>query len=233
MNVERINPLAGDDEELLALHRARYQFASGFVRGKRTLDIACGTGYGTEILSHEGSVQVLGVDISLEALMFARKHYASHNVIFLEGNAEQIPDVGKIDIVISFETIEHLQNPNKFLEGIKRILPKEGMLIISTPIRSKGTLETEPDNPFHVREWNENEFMSLLSSYAFKCDPYYQFVIRKKKYPGSRTVTKIIANTFAPLEYAAYFKFPVTKTPSNFRTIELIKGYLIVVCVLQ
>jgi SAM-dependent methyltransferase len=230
MSPERITPLSGEDDELLIQHQARYTFASQFVRGKNVLDIACGNGYGAELLLHGNPAHIIGVDVSPEAVEFARNHYAAENVEFRLGSAEQLENIKSVDVVTSFETIEHLLHPEKFLDGIGKVLPKNGKLIISTPVRAGGTLDMKPANPFHLREWNEKEFISLLSPFFRMCDPYFQFVIEKKSYPGSRTLAKIGSKIFARQHYDEVMKFSVTKAMPSFPSGTLIKGYIIVVC---
>jgi ubiquinone/menaquinone biosynthesis C-methylase UbiE len=230
MSPERITPLSEEDDELLIQHKARYTFASQFVRGKNVLDIACGNGYGAELLLRGNPAHIIGMDVSPDAVEFARNHYATENVEFRLGNAEQIENIKSIDVVTSFETIEHLPHPEKFLDEIGKLLPMNGKLIISTPVRAGGTLETKPGNPFHLREWNEEEFISLLSTFFRICDPYFQFVVEKKSYPGSRTLARIGSKIFARQNYEEYMKFSVTKTMPVFPSGALKKGYIIVVC---
>ncbi len=230
MEQERAVPVAGADAEVLAQHRARYLFASQLVRGKSILDIASGAGYGTEILLQGKPSRITGVDISPEAVEFARSHYSAENVEFLTGNAEHMPDIGVFDLVTSFETIEHLSRPELFLQGVGRSLSPGGRLIISTPIRREGTLRTTPANPFHVQEWNEEEFDSLLSCHFRTRSRYFQFIVRKRAYPGSRTIAKLFSMALTPAKYAGFMQFPVTQeSPSSLPGV-LIKGYIIVVC---
>jgi len=230
MEQERLVPIAGVDAELLAQHRARYVFASQFVPGKSVLDVACGAGYGAEILLEGKPSRIAGVDVSPAAVEFARSRYSADNVEFLVGDAEHMPDIGKFDVVTSFETIEHLSRPELFLEGIGKRLSTGGRLIISTPIRRGGTLRTTPGNPFHVREWNEEEFDSLLSCHFGIRSRYFQFIVQKRAYPGSRTISKLLSRALTPAKCAAFMKFPVTReVPASLPGV-LTKGYIIVVC---
>jgi 2-polyprenyl-3-methyl-5-hydroxy-6-metoxy-1,4-benzoquinol methylase len=140
-------------------HIYRYQFAAPYVLRKRVLDIACGDGYGSAALLAAGAESVIGIDISEDICRRARRKY---DVDARSGSAEKIPlPSSSIDIVVSFETIEHLQQPEKFMDECVRVLAPQGMLIISTP-NADITQANGVENPYHVREMNEREFRSAL-----------------------------------------------------------------------
>lgn len=153
-------------------HIARYRFAKEFVRGKRVLDIACGEGYGAAALAKAGAVSVTGVDIASDVCEHARRKYG---LDARAGDAESIPLPDRsIDMVVSFETIEHLNNPAAFLGECARVLGPEGTLIVSTPNRpvySAGGGQ----NPFHRLEFDESEFVDLLRSRFRTVRLYTQF----------------------------------------------------------
>jgi 2-polyprenyl-3-methyl-5-hydroxy-6-metoxy-1,4-benzoquinol methylase len=142
------------------------------VQGKEVLDVACGTGYGAPILAAAGLKGYRGVDISAEAIAIAQSRYkVSPKISFMLGDAcglEGIDDE-TIDVVVSFETIEHLADPRRFLAGLRRLLVPGGTLIVSTPNRAvrdpSGNLNSTPANPFHFREWNTSEFTQLLRDF--------------------------------------------------------------------
>ena len=143
-------------------HIYRYAFASHFVKGKRVLDIACGEGYGTAALLGAGAAQVVGVDISEPVCVHAR---AKYKIDARPGSAERIPlPAGSADVVVSFETIEHVSNPDRFLDECVRVLAPGGTLIISTPNKGIYTYEGGGRNPYHCSEMTENEFALALGS---------------------------------------------------------------------
>jgi 2-polyprenyl-3-methyl-5-hydroxy-6-metoxy-1,4-benzoquinol methylase len=153
-------------------HLGRYEFASQFVPGMRILDVACGVGYGAPILCSIGARTYLGVDISAEAVAIAEGRYRlTESISFMLRDACSLESIGEatIDVVISFETIEHLADPMRFLAELRRVLVPGGILIISTPNRTLfnplGNLSSMPANPFHIREWNKSEFTQLLGSF--------------------------------------------------------------------
>jgi SAM-dependent methyltransferase len=140
-------------------HIARYRFAQDFVRGKRVLDIACGEGYGAAALARAGASRVVGVDISADVCEHARRKY---DLDARPGDALAIPVPDRsFDVVVSFETIEHVDDPAAFLGECTRVLVPEGMLIVSTPNRPVYS-RAGARNPFHRSELDEGEFVHLL-----------------------------------------------------------------------
>ncbi len=153
-------------------HIARYRFAKDSVRGKRVLDIACGEGYGAAALARAGAASVIGIDISLEICEHAQRKYG---LDARAGDARAIPLRDRsIDLVVSFETIEHVDSPAAFLGECARVLVPEGTLIVSTPNRPVYSGDGG-QNPFHRLEFDEREFVDLLSSRFRTVRLYTQF----------------------------------------------------------
>ncbi len=117
-------------------HWHRYLFANQYIKGKVILDIACGEGYGSNFLS-ETAKKVLGVDISEESIIHASSKYLKDNLEFRQGSASSVPIKGKsiFDVIISFETIEHISEVDQglFLNEVKRLLKPQGIFLVSTP----------------------------------------------------------------------------------------------------
>lgn len=156
---ERIVP---DETEagIVALHLKRYEFARPYAEGKDVLDAGCGVGYGTAYLA-ERARRAVGVDLSGEAIDYARRRYGAHNVRYEIGDLLELPFAdGSFDVVCSFETIEHLDEPERFVAEARRVLRSNGVLIASTP----QVLRTDerPDNPFHEREYAAGDFEQLF-----------------------------------------------------------------------
>jgi len=151
-------------------HIARYEFAGGYVEGKSVLDIACGTGYGCDFFIRNGARHVIGMDISEEAITFARTKYKVNRLQFEVGDISDInlPE-SPLDLITCFETIEHIENQQIALSQLWRVLKPGGILIISSPNRrltSPGTFSNDqPDNRFHTREYSTQEFVSTLQGY--------------------------------------------------------------------
>jgi ubiquinone/menaquinone biosynthesis C-methylase UbiE len=147
-------------------HWHRYLCAEGLVEGKTVLDVACGEGYGSHWIARRAE-SVVGVDISEEAIAHARVRYPGRNLSFLQGGADLLPIEGGelFDVVISFETIEHIDIPTqeRFLLETKRVLKPNGLLLISTPNKYEYSDARNYSNEFHVKEFYENEFVEFLS----------------------------------------------------------------------
>jgi SAM-dependent methyltransferase len=153
-------------------HIGRYRFAKDFVLGKRVLDIACGEGYGAAALAKAGAATVIGIDISREVCEHARGKYG---LDARPGNAQAIPLPDRsIDLVVSFETIEHVDDPAVFVGEVTRVLVSDGILVVSTPNRPVYTGEGTR-NPFHRIEFDEREFADLLRKRFADVRLYTQF----------------------------------------------------------
>jgi len=144
-------------------HLHRYAWCARLVENKDVLDIACGEGYGSAMLAkHARSVN--GVDIADSAIQHARKTY--HDIRGLEfkvGDAAQIPlDDDSVDVVVSFETIEHHDRHREMISEIRRVLRRDGLLIISSPNRTVYSELAGHHNEFHVKELDFGEFDAVL-----------------------------------------------------------------------
>jgi O-antigen biosynthesis protein len=170
-------------------HLQRYSLVAQIIEGKDVLDLACGEGYGSYSMASKAR-SVTGVDVSSEAVAHARSRYPSENLKFLEGSATRldIPNAA-FDVVVSFETIEHLLEQEKMLSEIRRVLKPLGVLVISSPNRPIYSEESGEVNEFHVKELDFIEFDSLLAR-EFPSVQYY----------GQRLVMAMMAQ---PLNCAA------------------------------
>lgn len=143
-------------------HFHRYVLASKFAVGKRVLDIASGEGYGSALLASVAD-SVIGVDVSEEAVVHARARYVKNNLAFKVGDAAEIPlETASVDMVVSFETIEHHDRHDEMLAEVKRVLKPGGLFIISSPNKLNYTVIPKYSNPYHVKELFREEFQSLL-----------------------------------------------------------------------
>ncbi len=156
LGMDPASPFWGD-------HCSRYHFAASFCRDQVVLDIACGTGFGGAILARAGARAVLGVDMSAEALVQAR-HGSAVNTGWARADGRQLPvRDGALGLITSFETIEHLHEPERFLGELRRVLRTDGLLVLSTPnaLYTK-PVAGKPANPFHVKEFSPEELHDLL-----------------------------------------------------------------------
>ena len=152
----------------------RYVFSSKFVEEKVVLDLASGAGHGSYHLINEGAKKVVGVDYSLLSIEYSKKQYESDNLTFLQANAVSLPFKNEyFDVIVSFETIEHIEEYKKFLSECKRCLKKGGLLIISTPNRQLSPI-IRPKEWNHYHEFIPEEFFSLLREYFDDVEPLCQ-----------------------------------------------------------
>lgn len=228
---ERVIP-GQTPERIYDDHIARYKFASQYVVNKKVLDVACGTGYGSKYLLSQGAKEVVGVDISDEAIKYARQHYTDDKLIFLKADATNLsfPE-SFFDVVVSFETIEHLENYQKYLSEINRILKTDGILLISSPNRLVTSPDypkrkKSPDNPFHFVEFTETELIDLLKN-NFK----------EIKVLGQRMINKIfilplIRKFFFRLEDTFISKIYMETDNSVVKQIPFLKcpRYFVIIC---
>lgn len=159
------------DEARRAFHLARYEFASKYVAGKVVADIACGTGYGTELMVNAGKARkAIGVDIDIETINYAKGTHMPEGVEYVcaSGDATGILDKS-VDVVVSFETIEHVPDETPLLREVHRILRPGGILICSTP--NNWPLDIAP---YHVRVYDRYSFEAALSGCFESIELYNQ-----------------------------------------------------------
>lgn len=152
---------------LAAEHASRYLFAAPSCVGRRVLDVACGEGYGTWLIAESGAAEVVGVDLDAGAVSVARERFSHDKAEFLVGDALDLPRLldgrPKFDVIVSFETIEHISDTGRFLQAVKDVLAPGGMVFISCP---NDLLEAEDgiSNPYHCRVYTLAEFQQVTTS---------------------------------------------------------------------
>ncbi len=150
------------DADLFHEHFSRYAFARRFASGKRVLDMACGSGYGSATLA-EVAADVIGIDVSEEAVAYAREHYHRENLRFEPGDASR-EIAGTFDLIVAFEVIEHLSDWEALLLSASAALSGYGLFLVSTPnkpLYAEARGESGR-NPFHVHEFEYGEFRDAL-----------------------------------------------------------------------
>jgi SAM-dependent methyltransferase len=143
-------------------HWHRYTAVTPLARALRVLDAACGEGYGSFLLAREAA-RVTGVDIDARAIAHANGRYARDNLAYREGSVAQLPlNDASVDLVVSFETIEHLAEQQQMLAEFRRVLAPGGALVLSSPNRPVYNDGSGVANEFHVRELDRAELRALL-----------------------------------------------------------------------
>ncbi|GEL78594.1 class I SAM-dependent methyltransferase [Tenuibacillus multivorans] len=175
---ERVIPNLMDPlNPLLLEHIARYQFALNYLYG-RVLDLSCGAGYGTHMIAKRRKKQVnevIGVDLDPNIIQYANNEYyhpksSYHITDATDPNLNQ--SFGTFDCIVSFETIEHIEDEQAILNNYDRLLKPGGTLIVSTPF---GKGRGEPcGNPFHVHQLTQEEFKELFTNDYQHVEFFYQ-----------------------------------------------------------
>jgi ubiquinone/menaquinone biosynthesis C-methylase UbiE len=171
---ERLTIGADFNPDVELEHLERYRYATAFIRGADVIDIACGSGYGSKILADAGAKSVRGFDVDKSAALYAREHFAAPNLSYDQGNAEDLISVldDSADFVVSFETIEHLNRVDSYLQEVKRILRPNGQFLVSTPDRRLAScmypLRGRPNNGFHTVEFTGPELRRILEMAGFQ-----------------------------------------------------------------
>ena len=174
---ERIIPkLLKPTNGMLLEHIARYYFATPYIRG-RVLDIACGTGYGCHMVAKERKrevTEIVGVDNDPDTLAYANVEYNHQKVTYVQGDAvdPELPaQLGMFDTILSFETIEHVEDDQLFMDNLYDMLKPGGTLVLSSPFgRGRGMPTSEP---FHVHQLTPDEFAQLFVRFS-QVEIYYQ-----------------------------------------------------------
>ena len=145
-------------------HLHRYAICREQVAGQRVLDVACGAGYGTNILA-QVAAEATGLDIDAAAVRKAKRKYRRSNIKFVAGDCYDMPfEAGSFDVVVANEMIEHIDDHDRFIDEVKRVLRPGGSLLVSTPNKPVYNRYKEP-NVFHVSEMDIPEFHDLLEHY--------------------------------------------------------------------
>ena len=174
------------NEDLWAEHVARYAFATRLAAGKRVLDAGCGTGYGTAELN-EAAASVVGADI---AFLEAWEAAGISGPRYCQASVEAMPfAASSFDLVVAFEVIEHLRDWRALLREARRVLAPGGLFVVSTPNRvyyteSRGA---EGPNPFHVHEFEFEEFRAALQEFFPKVDVWVQNRLEAFVFDGGRS----------------------------------------------
>jgi SAM-dependent methyltransferase len=161
---ERTLPDVPEENYWYRRHLAVYGWIATRVAGLRVVDMACGEGYGSDLLAGSAA-SVVGVDANPEAHEHARLRYARPNLRFERDLVESFAE--PCDAVVFLQTIEHVEDPGAILEHFKSMLGAQGVAYVSTPnlltLAPPGAEKS--DNPWHVREYRAAEFRALCEAH--------------------------------------------------------------------
>ncbi len=153
-------------EESLKLHLDRYAFAADNLKAGRILDIACGVGYGTDVVIKKRTSEVdeiVAVDFDGGAIEYGKSHYPNPKVRFQQGDAYAFQDSTGFDTIISLETIEHLPDPVKFASSLNTVLKNGGRWICSAPVTP-----TKDAIPFHMTDFTRTTYRKIFQDLGFR-----------------------------------------------------------------
>lgn len=160
-----------DLEQITSLvdrHIAAYKFCSTFAKRKRILEIGCGDGYGTRLLART-ALRIIGIDKDADPIRIARlqaKRSGFQNISFRSMDAVNLPTIGRFQVIVSLQVIEHIHDLDGYLKSMLNNLSRNGKVIISTPNRELRLLPGQrPWNEFHVREFDAARLRNLLEKY--------------------------------------------------------------------
>jgi 2-polyprenyl-3-methyl-5-hydroxy-6-metoxy-1,4-benzoquinol methylase len=177
---ERTLPDVPDENYWFQRHLAVYEWIGARVIGLGVLDVACGEGYGSEVLSR-GAASVVGVDANPEAHEHARMRYRRQNLSFERGLVETYGDPSSFEAIVFLQTIEHVQDPVAVLRHFRALLADGGTAYISTPnlltLAPPGAEKS--DNPWHLREYRAHEFDHLCRTVFSEVEVLGLFHARK------------------------------------------------------
>jgi SAM-dependent methyltransferase len=171
---ERFLPGVEGKAEIAYDHLVRYRFASRFLDHKKVADLGCGSGYGSYYLSGVAE-EVSALDLSEEAVAHASSHYARPNLGYRLGDVTRVPfEDGSLDAAVSFEVIEHLDEPEDLAVEAKRIIKDDGLFIVSTPDKQTYSNDRNAVNLYHSREMYVEEYREMLGRHFEHVQIYRQ-----------------------------------------------------------
>lgn len=144
-------------------HLARYRWAAQYTQGFRVLDAATGCGYGAALLRESGAREVIGIDRAVEAITWANERYVSPGVAFhqLELSCLTVERLGQFDVIVSFETLEHLLDPHAVVAVFRSLLAPGGQLLCSVP----SEYYRDNANPYHLSQFELSSFREMLAGH--------------------------------------------------------------------
>ncbi len=175
---ERTLPDVPEENYWYRRHLAVYEWIGARTVGRRVVDMACGEGYGSEVLAR-AAASVVGVDANPEAHEHARLRYPRQNLRFARDLVERFAE--PCDAVVFLQTIEHVQNPDEILEHFRAMLAPGGVAYVTTPnlLTLAPAGAEKSDNPWHVREYRAEGFRALCTAHFPRVELLGLFHARK------------------------------------------------------
>jgi SAM-dependent methyltransferase len=175
---ERTLPDVPEENYWFRRHLVVYEWIAERIAGRRVVDMACGEGYGADVLARTAA-GVIGVDANPEAHEHARLRYRRENLSFVRDLVESFSE--QADAIVFLQTIEHLGDPGGALEHFRSLIGAEGAVYLSTPnvltLAPRGA--SRSGNPWHVHEYRAAEFERLCRAHFERVELFGLFHARK------------------------------------------------------
>ncbi len=175
---ERTLPDVPEENYWFRRHLVVYEWIAAQVTGLRAIDMACGEGYGSDVLARTAT-SVVGVDANPDAYEHARLRYPRANLRFVRDLVGSFSE--DADAVVFLQTIEHVEEPGAVLDHFRSLVGERGAVFVSTPnvltLAPKGAARS--DNPWHVHEYRSEEFEQLCRAHFTSVEMYGLFHARK------------------------------------------------------
>jgi 2-polyprenyl-3-methyl-5-hydroxy-6-metoxy-1,4-benzoquinol methylase len=176
---ERTLPDVPEENYWYQRHLVVYEWIARRIAGLRVVDMACGEGYGSDLLARSGAACVVGVDANPEAHEHAKLRYVRPNLRFERNLVETFDE--PCDAVVFLQTIEHVRNPDEILERFKALVGPRGVVFVTTPnvltLAPEGAEKSE--NPWHIKEYRPEEFRALCQAHFSRVELLGLFHARK------------------------------------------------------
>jgi SAM-dependent methyltransferase len=193
--------------------KRRYHFASQFCAKKRVLDVACGSGWGSRFLTDNGAAAVVGVDSSEPVVAFATARYGTNSTRFHHSDMEVFASE-PFDIIVCFESLEHVKNPAGALRNLIGLLQPEGIILLSASV-----LPTMDFYPFHRHEFTHDYLHRLCAHFGLK--PISELTVEDKFEP--RDIRRSFLMHLPPINLKHAFRDPI-RWLSNAASVFLWRG---------
>lgn len=196
-------------------HLSIYAFATRFCQGKNVLDAGSGAGYGAAYLAEHGAANVLGVDVSEDAVRFSRENFRLPNLEFRQLDLEELDRLQprRFDLIYSSNVLEHVPNAAEAIAGAAGLLADDGWMVIAVPpIVHQPEWEANVMNCFHLNLWTPRQWLMVLRKYFGSVQPYvHQFSdpgLEQEPFENSEEDTHIteLDFEFAPCEIEEYYR---------------------------
>ncbi|HTC71403.1 MAG TPA: class I SAM-dependent methyltransferase [Solirubrobacteraceae bacterium] len=175
---ERTLPDVPEENYWYRRHLVVYEWIAEQIRGRSAIDMACGEGYGADVLARAAS-SVVGVDANPEAHEHARLRYTRAHLRYARDLVDRFSEPA--DAIVFLQTIEHLEDPGAVLDHFRSLVGEHGAVFVSTPnvltLAPRGAPRS--DNPWHVHEYRRAEFEELCRTHFKTVELYGLFHARK------------------------------------------------------